>query len=75
MTGDRRSDPGNDTPGNAGYWQAVSVVQMGQQREVRRPGDDWTGVTSTAERRKLQNRFNQRAWSKWAALVSRTQLM
>ncbi|OLN96276.1 hypothetical protein CCHL11_04461 [Colletotrichum chlorophyti] len=29
--------------------------------EMRDPSEDWTGVTSTAERRKLQNRLNQRA--------------
>ncbi|RDW74102.1 hypothetical protein BP5796_07544 [Coleophoma crateriformis] len=43
----------------------VSVVElttMPQQMEVRGPEDDWTGVTSAAERRKLQNRLNQRLY-------------
>ncbi|KAH7120414.1 hypothetical protein B0J13DRAFT_513064 [Dactylonectria estremocensis] len=29
---------------------------------VREPGDDWTGVTNQARRKKLQNRLNQRAY-------------
>ncbi|KAH8889168.1 hypothetical protein GQ53DRAFT_723354 [Thozetella sp. PMI_491] len=39
----------------------ISLVPMTQQLEVRNSFDDWTGVTSSAERRKLQNRLNQRA--------------
>ncbi|KAH7011054.1 hypothetical protein EDB80DRAFT_571700 [Ilyonectria destructans] len=30
--------------------------------DLRNAEDDWTGVTSTAQRRRLQNRLNQRAW-------------
>lgn len=37
---------------------------MPQRREVRKPDDDWTGITSAAERRKLQNRLNQRLYRK-----------
>jgi hypothetical protein len=43
--------------------QALVLDLMPQQREVRAPDEDWTGVTSAAERRKLQNRLNNRAWS------------
>lgn len=39
---------------------------MPQQAEVLVPEDDWTGKSSAAERRKLQNRLNQRAYSKFA---------
>lgn len=34
---------------------------MPQLAEADDPLDDWTGVTSAAVRRKLQNRLNQRA--------------
>lgn len=39
----------------------VLLQPMQQRSEVRNTTDDWTGVTSTAQRRKLQNRLNQRA--------------
>ncbi len=40
------------------------LEQLPQQVEVRGPEDDWAGLTDPAERRRLQNRLNQRAWSK-----------
>jgi len=42
----------------------VELAQMRQQTEVRGPEDDWTGLTDAAARRKLQNRLNQRIYSK-----------
>ncbi|KAI1395816.1 hypothetical protein F4819DRAFT_169738 [Hypoxylon fuscum] len=33
-----------------------------QLTEVWNPGDDWTGITDPAERKKRQNRLNQRIW-------------
>ncbi|KAH7129291.1 hypothetical protein EDB81DRAFT_808981 [Dactylonectria macrodidyma] len=39
----------------------VPLQPMPQRGEIRDIADDWTGVTSTAQRRKLQNRLNQRA--------------
>jgi hypothetical protein len=41
---------------------SIALGPMRQRTEVRSPDDDWTGVTSTVERRKLQNRLNQRAY-------------
>jgi len=35
---------------------------MAPQLQARKPDEDWTGVTSTVERRRLQNRLNQRAY-------------
>ncbi|KFZ19697.1 hypothetical protein V501_00559 [Pseudogymnoascus sp. VKM F-4519 (FW-2642)] len=32
------------------------------QREMRGAEDDWSGVTSSADRRRVQNRLNQRVW-------------
>ncbi|KAJ2898737.1 hypothetical protein MKZ38_003690 [Zalerion maritima] len=47
----------------------VTLEKMPSQLLAQRPAEDWTGVTSTAERRKLQNRLNQRAYrqrrNKW----------
>lgn len=54
FTGDSNSSP------------LVTFEPMAQQLDVRSPGDDWTGVTSSKERRKLQNRLNQRLYSESA---------
>lgn len=43
---------------------AIVLQRMPQQLEVRAPEDDWTGVTDPGERRRLQNRLNQRIYSK-----------
>jgi hypothetical protein len=34
------------------------------ERKIDVPEDDWTGLSSAADRRKLQNRLNQRAYRK-----------
>ncbi|KAK1965391.1 hypothetical protein LY78DRAFT_580492 [Colletotrichum sublineola] len=39
----------------------IPVVDNPSLADLKDPSEDWTGVTSTAERRKLQNRLNQRA--------------
>jgi hypothetical protein len=41
---------------------AIPIRHMLQEYLVRAPEDDWTGKTSSAERRRLQNRLNSRAW-------------
>jgi hypothetical protein len=56
----------NDTTSGA----LLQLHRMAQQAEVRRPEDDWTGRTSAAERKKLQNRLNQRIYRKWWAFFS-----
>jgi hypothetical protein len=43
----------------------IPVAAMPQRIEVLYPDEDWTGVTSPAARRKLQNRLNQRAYSQF----------
>ncbi|TDZ35474.1 hypothetical protein C8035_v009294 [Colletotrichum spinosum] len=40
---------------------SIPVTTNPRLAELRDPSEDWTGVTSTTERRKLQNRLNQRA--------------
>ncbi|KAH7413093.1 hypothetical protein BKA64DRAFT_660262 [Cadophora sp. MPI-SDFR-AT-0126] len=42
----------------------LQLDRMDQQAEVRTKDDDWTGRTSAAERRKLQNRLHQRKFRK-----------
>ncbi|KAM0355089.1 hypothetical protein ACHAPU_000946 [Fusarium lateritium] len=41
--------------------QKIAIQPMTQQLLVQNAREDWTGVTSTAERRKLQNRLNKRS--------------
>jgi hypothetical protein len=41
--------------------QQIVIQPMTQQLLVQKAGEDWTGVTSSAERRKLQNRLNKRS--------------
>ncbi|KFA56277.1 hypothetical protein S40293_00156 [Stachybotrys chartarum IBT 40293] len=48
-------------PPNITPVQAVELGWLPSQVHLRDLKEDWTGVTSTAERRKLQNRLNQRA--------------
>jgi hypothetical protein len=43
---------------------------MSQRSEIRNLKEDWTGKTSTAERRKLQNRLNKRASSGFPGSLS-----
>ncbi|KAH6886831.1 hypothetical protein B0T10DRAFT_515671 [Thelonectria olida] len=39
----------------------IVLQRMPQQLLVQTPAEDWTGVTSTAERRRRQNRLNKRS--------------
>ncbi|KIW01731.1 uncharacterized protein PV09_06908 [Verruconis gallopava] len=42
--------------------QVGSILNPDQQAEIRSFEEDWTGITSPQQRRKLQNRLNQRIW-------------
>ncbi|KAJ9649551.1 hypothetical protein H2199_000327 [Coniosporium tulheliwenetii] len=42
----------------------ISLERMPQQVEVLASEDDWTGLSNSAARRRLQNRLNQRAYTK-----------
>jgi hypothetical protein len=39
----------------------LSLGYLPQQLLAKNEAEDWSGVTSTEERRRLQNRLNQRA--------------
>jgi len=41
-----------------------SATPIELDRKIDAPEDDWTGLSSAADRRKLQNRLNQRAYRK-----------
>lgn len=44
--------------------EPIILEPMVQQPRLLGLEDDWTGVTNSAERRRVQNRLNQRALSK-----------
>lgn len=44
--------------------QAVELQRTHLQMLIRRPNEDWTGITDRVARKKLQNRLNQRAQRK-----------
>lgn len=46
----------------------MSLQLMPQQELACTSSDDWTGVIDRAQRRKLQNRLNQRAYRKRPSL-------
>ncbi|KAK3934274.1 hypothetical protein QBC46DRAFT_400251 [Diplogelasinospora grovesii] len=52
----------NDVPPPAWMPEIAVCVGIHPLPDAWDPGDDWTGVTSTAERKKRQNRLNQRAY-------------
>jgi hypothetical protein len=49
--------------------QKIAIEPMAQQMLVQKAGEDWTGITSTAQRRKLQNRLNKRSQCEYTLLT------
>lgn len=54
-----------ERPINRGLAPLIVLSDMVQRREIRAADEDWTGTTSGARRRKLQNRLNQRAYGEY----------
>jgi len=50
---------------------SIQLAPMQQLNEVTRTEDDWTGLTDSSARRKLQNRLNQRAYRRRKAFEGR----
>ncbi|MCJ1474355.1 hypothetical protein MMC13_003013 [Lambiella insularis] len=50
--------------------ETVSLEPMQQLSEARGQGDNWTGTSDRATRKKLQNRLNQRAYRRRTAQTS-----
>jgi hypothetical protein len=53
----------------------IEILPMRQRLDIKDGKEDWTGKSSTAERRKLQNRLNQRALRMYIRAVCRQELM
>jgi hypothetical protein len=47
----------------------IVLQRMPQQLLAQTPAEDWTGVTSTAERRKRQNRLNKRSQCQFLSYI------
>jgi hypothetical protein len=53
----------------------IEILPMRQRLDIKDGKEDWTGKSSTAERRKLQNRLNQRALRLYIRTVCRHELI
>jgi hypothetical protein len=53
----------------------IEILPMRQRLDIKDGKEDWTGKSSTAERRKLQNRLNQRALRPYIRTVCRQKLI
>lgn len=57
-------------PGDNDSLPTVLLGQMPEQLEVRSVGEDWTGLTDAAVRRRLRNRLNQRIYSEYSCYTT-----
>lgn len=46
--------------------RSVALERMHQQPAILGSMDDWTGINSAVDRRRVQNRLNQRAYRRYA---------